>query len=178
MTENTFDQAARTPTPRGFPSQVLFIFSHQERKAGRAAETRHDTTRWRCPEAPCHHHAQGVSVNPFGYPPLSEHQLKVSQREGDTRKDEPKLPGHDGGWGTWATPSCPCPCPPCRFRGAACLPLLVGKDEQDLGRKTLGGRCPRGLIEGVFPSNSELCRKAPTGPSLNFKWSRNRVSDA
>ena len=31
------------------------------------------------------------------------------------------------------------------------LSLLGGKDEQDLGRKTPGGRCPRGLIKGIFP---------------------------
>ena len=30
------------------------------------------TTRWRRPEAPCHHRVQGSSVNPFGYPPLSD----------------------------------------------------------------------------------------------------------
>ncbi len=32
----------------------------------------------------------------------------------------------------------------------AFLPLLVRKDEQDLGRKTRGGRCPRVNVEGVF----------------------------
>ena len=31
----------------------------------------------------------------------------------------------------------------------AFLPLLVRKDEQDLGRKTRGGTCPRGPVEGV-----------------------------
>ena len=29
-----------------------------------------------------------------------------------------------------------------------------GKDEQDLGRKSRGGRCPRGLIKGVFQTNT------------------------
>ena len=32
--------------------------------------------------------------------------------------------------------------------------LLGGKDEQDLGKKSRGGRCPRGLIEGVFQTNT------------------------
>ena len=36
-----------------------------------AAET--TTTRWRRAGVPCHHRAQGSSVNPFGYPPLSDH---------------------------------------------------------------------------------------------------------
>ena len=39
----------------------------------------------------------------------------------------------------------------------AFLPLLVGKDEQDLGRKTRGGRCPRGNVEGVFLTNTGSC---------------------
>ena len=26
---------------------------------------------------PCHHRAQGSSVNPFGYPPLSDHQKQL-----------------------------------------------------------------------------------------------------
>ena len=37
-----------------------------------APEPEPEPTSRRCPEAPCHHHAQGVSVNPFGYPPLSD----------------------------------------------------------------------------------------------------------
>ena len=43
--ENAFNVAAQTPTPQGFPSQVLFIFSHQERKEADAPTTqrqRHD----------------------------------------------------------------------------------------------------------------------------------------
>ena len=36
------------------------------------------------------------------------------------------------------------------FRSVPALPLPVGKDEQDLGRITVGGRCLRSLIEGVF----------------------------
>ena len=39
----------------------------------------------------------------------------------------------------------------------ALLHLLVGKDEQDLGKKSRGGRCPRGLIEGVFLTNTGTC---------------------
>ena len=37
----------------------------------------------------------------------------------------------------------------------ACRPLPVGKDEQDLGQKTRGGRSPRGWVEGFSPSNDE-----------------------
>ena len=37
------------------------------------------------------------------------------------------------------------------FRGVACRHLPVGKDEQDIRRKRLGGRLPRGLSEGVSP---------------------------
>ena len=50
------------------------------------------------------------------------------------------------------TPSCCCCCC-CCLRGVACRPLPVGKDEQDLGQKTRGGRSPRGRGEGVSPSN-------------------------
>ena len=42
---NAFNVAAQTPTPWGFPSQVLFIFSHLERKEGHAPtiqRQRHD----------------------------------------------------------------------------------------------------------------------------------------
>ena len=58
--------------------------------------------------------------------------------------------------GLWETPSC-------RRRLVASSPrvallhLLVGKDEQNLGKKSRGGRCPRGLIEGVFLSNTGTC---------------------
>ena len=66
-----------------------------------------------CPEAPCHHHAQGVSVNPFGYPPLSDigapsgpsskgpfYTLDISPicpniRERGIPKGVAKLPGRD-----------------------------------------------------------------------------------
>ena len=41
------------------------------------------------------------------------------------------------------------------------LPLLVGKDEQDLGKKSRGGRCPRGNVEGVFLSNTGSCTCSP-----------------
>ena len=51
--------------------------------------------------------------------------------------------------GLWATPSC------CCFHGVPCRHRQVGSDEQDLGRKTRGGRCPRGGIEGVSPLNGE-----------------------
>ena len=44
----------------------------------------------------------------------------------------------------------------------ALLHLLAGKDEQDLGRKSRGGRCRRGLIEGVFLSKSGTC--SPPAP--------------
>ena len=43
----------------------------------------------------------------------------------------------------------------CCFRGVACRHRQVGSDEQDLGRKTWGGRCPRGWGEGVSPLNGE-----------------------
>ena len=61
--------------------------------------------------------------------------------------------------GLWETPSC-------RRRLAslprvALLHLLVGKDEQDLGRKSRGGRCPRGNVEGVFATNTGYCTCSP-----------------
>ncbi len=45
----------------------------------------------------------------------------------------------------------------CYFRCVPCRPLPVVKDEQDLGGKTRGGRCPRGLVEGVFLTNARIC---------------------
>ena len=57
--------------------------------------------------------------------------------------------------GLWATPSCRVVS--CRFRGVPCLPLLGGKDEQDMGRKTRGGRCPYGCAGGVFQTNTGTC---------------------
>ena len=52
----------------------------------------------------------------------------------------------------WATPSCCCCC--CCFRGVPCHHLPLGFDEQDLGRKMRGGRCPRGWGFCVSPSNN------------------------
>ena len=56
-----------------------------------------------------------------------------------------ELPRRDGGQDTLATPSCSCP----RFRSVACRSLPVGKDEQELERKMLGGGVLQSLIEGV-----------------------------
>ena len=67
--QNAHTVAARGSTPPRFSPQAPLIPSHLTMAEGDAAET---TTRWRRPEAPCHHRAQGTSVNPFGYPPLSE----------------------------------------------------------------------------------------------------------
>ena len=72
-----------TPSPRHcptgiyppaffFPGPVHLFPPGEEGRGRRGNDTDTDTTRWRRPEAPCHHHAQGVSVNPFGYPPLSD----------------------------------------------------------------------------------------------------------
>ena len=47
----------------------------------------------------------------------------------------------------------------------ALLHLLVGKDEQDLGKKSRGGRCRRRLIEGVFLSKSGTCSPRPCAQS-------------
>ena len=58
-----------------FPEPVEYFPPEKEDPAatvtGAAAAPEPESSR-RCPEAPCHHHAQGVSVNPFGYPPLSD----------------------------------------------------------------------------------------------------------
>ena len=62
--------------------------------------------------------------------------------------------------GLWATPSCRCVVVSLSPR-VPFLPLLVRKDEQDLGRKTRGGRCPRGIIEGVFLTSSRSCSPGP-----------------
>ena len=45
----------------------------------------------------------------------------------------------------------------CCFRGVACRHLPVGMDEQDVRRKMPGGIFPRGLSEGVSPSNGGAC---------------------
>ena len=61
----------------------------------------------------------------------------------------------------WDTPSCSCCCCCCCFRGVACRHLPAGKDEQDLRRKTRGGRFPRGLSEGVSPMKRRVRARAP-----------------
>ena len=64
--------AARGSAPPRFSPQVPLIRSHWTRAEGDGAETttqRHDDV---VPGVPCHHRAQGSSVNPFGYPPLSD----------------------------------------------------------------------------------------------------------
>ena len=58
----------------------------------------------------------------------------------------------------WATPSC------CCFRGVACRHLPVGMDEQDIRRKTQGGRFPRGLSEGVSPIKMVMAMLVPGWP--------------
>ncbi len=64
------------------------------------------------------------------------------------------------------------------FRGVSCRHRQVGSDEQDLGRKTRRGRCPRGGIEGVSPSNEG---RVPVPPSpcedaCGAVFARNRFS--
>ncbi len=56
--------------PRSCPS----FPTRRGRKGTRGDNTTTTTTWWRCPEAPCHHRAQGGLVNPFGYPPLSDNK--------------------------------------------------------------------------------------------------------
>ena len=69
----THTVAARRSTPPRFSPQAPLIPSHLTMAEGDAAETQHNTPpRWRRPGAPCHHRAWGSSVNPFGYPPLSD----------------------------------------------------------------------------------------------------------
>ncbi len=53
----------------------------------------------------------------------------------------------------------------------ALLHLLVGKDEQDLGKKSRGGRCRRRLVEGVFATNTGYCTCSPgaVGPTRVVK---------
>ena len=70
--ERVFDQAARGSNPVRFSSYVLLCLSHLVRASGHGEETTTTTTRFRRAGAPCHHRAQGSSVNPFGYPPLSD----------------------------------------------------------------------------------------------------------
>ena len=56
-----------------FFSYVLLCLSHLVRASGDGQETtqQHDSV----VQGPlCHHRAQGGSVNPFGYPPLSDVQ--------------------------------------------------------------------------------------------------------
>ena len=69
---------ADTYPPGFFFPGLVHLFPLGE--GGRQA-TETTTTRWRCPEAPCHHRAQGVSVNPFGYPPLSDLRLPTPSAE-------------------------------------------------------------------------------------------------
>ena len=63
------------PPTYSFPEPVEYFPPEKEDPAvtvtGAAAAPEPESSR-RCPEAPCHHHAQGISVNPFGYPPLSD----------------------------------------------------------------------------------------------------------
>ena len=65
--------------------------------------------------------------------------------------------------GLWATPSCSCCC--CCFRVVPLRPRPVGSDQRGLGRKTWGGRSPRGNGQGVPPSNGDAGPRSP-GPSL------------
>ena len=59
------------PSGFSFPGPV-HLFPPGEEGGGRAATTtRHDTTRWRFPEAPCIHHAQGDWLIRSGNYPLS-----------------------------------------------------------------------------------------------------------
>ena len=67
--ERVFDQAARGSNPVRFSSYDLLCLSHLVWASWHGEET---TTRFRRAGAPCHHRAQGSSVNPFGYPPLSD----------------------------------------------------------------------------------------------------------
>ena len=63
------------------------------------------------------------------------YSLHIYQREGDNYPNGlTKLPGRDGGTGPLGNAIVSSLC----CRRVALLPLLVGKDEQDLGRKTLG----------------------------------------
>ena len=77
--ENVFNRAARGSNPGRFSSYVLLCLSHLVRASGDGEETTTTTTRFRRPGVPCHHRAQGSSVNPFGYPPLSD-VCKLSSR--------------------------------------------------------------------------------------------------
>ena len=83
--ERVFDQAARGSNPVRFSSYVLLCLSHLVRASGHGEETttqqQHDSV---VQGPPCHHRAQGSSVNPFGYPPLSDiYPLEREKREGD-----------------------------------------------------------------------------------------------
>ena len=68
--KNALNVAARTPTPPGFPSRSCSSFpTRRWRRATRGDDEA--TTRWRFPEAPCHHHAQGDWLIRSGNYPLS-----------------------------------------------------------------------------------------------------------
>ena len=71
-----------------------------------------------------------------------------------------KPPGRDGWHGTHRTRHRVRSCC-CCFRGVACRHLPVGKDEQDLRRKTRGGKFPRGLTEGVSPIKMVMAMLVP-----------------
>ena len=50
------------------------------------------------------------------------------------------------------------------FPGVALRPRPVGSDQRGLGRKTRGGRSPRGNGMGVSPSNGDDAHMFPPGP--------------
>ena len=64
------------------------------------------------------------------------------------------------------------------FRGPLRIPLPMGNDEQDLGRKMVGARSPRKLNEGFPPSNGgtglfpQLCRLGRF-PLISFGFLQN-----
>ena len=51
----------------------------------------------------------------------------------------------------------------CCFRVVPLRHRKVGSDQRGLGRKTRGGRSPRGNVEGVSPSNGDAAYKRPPG---------------
>ena len=82
--------AARGSTPPRFSPQAPLIPSHLTMAEGDDAETqqqqqRHDDV---VQGVPCHHRAQGSSVNPFGYPPLSDlHRIRGEVGEENQKFD-------------------------------------------------------------------------------------------
>ncbi len=51
--------------PRVFLPRSCSSFLTRRGRQGTRGDNNNTTTRCRCPEAPCHHHAQGDMVNPF-----------------------------------------------------------------------------------------------------------------